>query len=32
MFSALIEKLHEVNPHFRNSPVYHYTPKQIKRQ
>ena len=23
---ALIEKLHEVNPNFRNSPVYHYTP------
>jgi radical SAM superfamily enzyme YgiQ (UPF0313 family) len=22
----LIERLHEVNPHFRNSPVYHYTP------
>ena len=23
---ALIEKLHAVNPNFRNSPVYHYTP------
>src|SRR5262249_38504711 len=22
----LIERLHEVNPNFRNSPVYHYTP------
>jgi anaerobic magnesium-protoporphyrin IX monomethyl ester cyclase len=22
----LMEKLHEVNPNFRNSPVYHYTP------
>ena len=22
----LIERLHEANPHFRNSPVYHYTP------
>jgi radical SAM superfamily enzyme YgiQ (UPF0313 family) len=22
----LIERLHAVNPHFRNSPVYHYTP------
>ena len=22
----LMQKLHEVNPHFRNSPVYHYTP------
>lgn len=23
---TLMQKLHEVNPHFRNSPVYHYLP------